>query len=710
MGRRRPSSKSKAGAKPRPVDRKDSKIKRWNKRSDVELDEEDQFHESRDKITLNEGSEGDEDDFGEEEVFALHGISDDDEDEDGGEADGLEDDSDVEMEDEKVPPKKQKSSKSKSKKAKKDTSPSPVEEEEEEETWGHGKRAYYSSNAAEIGSDDEEAQEMEEQEARRLQTKAREGLADEDFGLGEVIEGDVQPEETGDGLDVGAPIIEDVPKDKQSLLRFLERENPETLALARDWDDTAQSLTETKARIETLKSPEANAMELGLQHMYYQTLLTYMTTLAFYLHMRASEKYASRPQLLRTHPILKRLLTLKQSINMLENIGVHQNMTDEDDEEDEMDDLELGLELEAEAEEGKGETLWDRIMKRGLESDELAELIKDAEMSSPPPSPPKRSVSKKTSRSSAAKEEASVPSSSSSVDGKPPKKKRKTAVNGPSVPVFDLVEPDFTPAKKSKSKNKGAAIPVDTSDTVVDPYGEVTALSHADAHDKQARKKSLRFHVSRIESSSARRQNARTNALGGDDDIPYRERKKARETKLEKERQKDKKLGTGGDDLDDVDPELGSPNGAPSDITSAMSHKSKKRRRGMEGGDDGVQESHHDDGLGYYDLVKSAVANKKAKKKADYEAAVAASRPELEDDKSSGPRSISRAILKNKGLTPNRPKSVRNPRVKKRQKYEKAKKKVSSQRAVYKGGIGDISKYEGEKSGISKVVKSVALG
>jgi len=88
---------------------------------------------------------------------------------------------------------------------------------------------------------------------------------------------------------------------------------------------------------------------------------------------------------------------------------------------------------------------------------------------------------------------------------------------------------------------------------------------------------------------------------------------------------------------------------------------------------------------------------------------VASSRPEVQD-KSSGPRSITHAILKNKGLTPSRPKSVRNPRVKKRQKYEKAKKRVASQKAVYKGGIGDVSKYGGEKSGISKIVKSVALG
>lgn len=40
---RRRSGKSKAAAgKPRGIDRKDSKIKRWNKASDIPLDEEDQ--------------------------------------------------------------------------------------------------------------------------------------------------------------------------------------------------------------------------------------------------------------------------------------------------------------------------------------------------------------------------------------------------------------------------------------------------------------------------------------------------------------------------------------------------------------------------------------------------------------------------------------------------------------------------------------------
>lgn len=86
------------------------------------------------------------------------------------------------------------------------------------------------------------------------------------------------------------------------------------------------------------------------------------------------------------------------------------------------------------------------------------------------------------------------------------------------------------------------------------------------------------------------------------------------------------------------------------------------------------------------------------------------SRRGFEDENVSGPRSLTRAILANKGLTPHRSKSVRNPRVKKRQKFEKAKKKLSSQKAIYKGGLSQSGGiYEGEKSGISRVVKSVRL-
>ncbi|EEB87186.1 hypothetical protein MPER_15568, partial [Moniliophthora perniciosa FA553] len=153
-----------------------------------------------------------------------------------------------------------------------------------------------------------------------------------------------------------------------------------------------------------------------------------------------------------------------------------------------------------------------------------------------------------------------------------------------------------------------------------------------------------------IESTSAKRRGARSATLGGDDDIPYKERKREREDRLAKEAKAriDKQ---GGMDLDDTEPVAR------------------------------LEEADEDEN-GYYELVARKAMEKKEKKKADYEAARAERLVNVEDN-TSGPRSLTRAIMANKGLTPHRSKSVRNPRVKKRQKFEKAKKKIASQKAVY---------------------------
>ena len=374
----------------------------------------------------------------------------------------------------------------------------------------------------------------------------------------------------------------------------------------------------------SLKDAETDALELGLQHMYYrasaislmltlhvhrrvqaEALLTYTTTLAFYLHLRVTEKYAARPELLRRHPILKRLLTLKEGINTLENLGVGKDVSDNDEDgedEDEEDDL-----MDEDEEDGD---LWSLIKKKGLESGELAGLLEDAGIStssaspSPSPSPPPPS-SKKKPTAKTKKEQAE----------NRPRKKRKTpaAIHDSDQtthmgPVFDLLEPEYT---RTPQKKKDKVVPAIDMVSATDPYGEMTALQYHDMSDKQARKKSLRFHVSRIESSSARRTNARVNAFGGDDDIPYRERKKEREARLEKEREKKKtngQLGAGGDDLDDVDPEVGE------------EEKKRKRKRGLDDGDVGDDTGGAD---GYYDLVKQATATKKARRRAEYEAATA---------------------------------------------------------------------------------------
>lgn len=44
--------------------------------------------------------------------------------------------------------------------------------------------------------------------------------------------------------------IQAFPTDKRSIIRHLEKTNPESLALARDWDDTVHKLQKTHLKIE----------------------------------------------------------------------------------------------------------------------------------------------------------------------------------------------------------------------------------------------------------------------------------------------------------------------------------------------------------------------------------------------------------------------------------------------------------------------------
>lgn len=319
--------------------------------------------------------------------------------------------------------------------------------------------------------------------------------------------------------------------------------------------------------------------------LYAETLLTYATTLAFYLHMRSSQKYAQRPDLLKSHPVLSRLLTLKQSLSTLEDLDFAVS-DDEDHSDIDDDDESLSLNLHGEEEMLDREQLWRYDQLKGLEADELDDLLMDAEAS----------LAVKSKSKSKAKQKVSAIE-------EPPKKKRKTESKKTATPVFDLVEPDYTHPKIPSSSSTNA----NANSDAVDAYGEATSLAHADQADKSARKKSLRFHTSKIESASARRAGARNNAVGGDDDIPYRERRKEKEARLAKEAEKKVKMrGMGGDDLYDVEPEL----------------LAKKRSR-----EEDIEDDDDDEGAdGYYALVKKKSKDKKEKKKAEYEEAREAAR------------------------------------------------------------------------------------
>ncbi|QRW00015.1 Something about silencing protein 10 [Ceratobasidium sp. AG-Ba] len=712
----------------------DTKLDRWKTAEDVPMDEEDEFFAARDKILLDDTARararagpgmGDEDEFDEDdEVFGLDGVGDlsSDEDEDDDEE---EDGSDEESENEAPAPTKPKSNAKRA--AKDDHSDTSSDSEEELSRWGKSRSTYYADNSRVMDEDDTEARETEEREGRRLQAKLVAEIGEDDWGYNDVHDID----EGVDSLSA-VPVAAPLPTDKASLLRHMEKHDPLALALAQDWEDTAYQVMETTTAVKQLGATNPNDPALGLMHLHHQTLLSYAATLAFYLHLRSapstndssdvspppSPPTPAESKRIRTE-IISRLLTLKQSLATLEDLGFAADEEDEEDEEDEDNDfndseddfsvngdesfqingggasegsdddnLEQDWQQEKIAgwvvsseDKGKGKKKKKQKQKDSelgeLEEGELEALMEDAlELEEPTPSSPK----KRSRKADVVMEE-----------DQPKEKKKKKKATVPEGPAFDLVEPEFTSTKKGKRASTS------TNDES-EAFGDPTQLSHTDASDKEGRRRTLRFHTSKIESASSRRSAARA-GMGGDDDLPYRTRQKE---------QKRKGLGEGGDDLEmDVDT-----NGDVGMDTDSASMGKRTRDSASPMGD---EEAEGEDG--YYDLVRKAKKQKKEEKKAEYDAIRAAERIDPDEASSSGPRSLTRAILKNRGMTPNRSpknKAARNPRVKKKMQYAKAQKKLGSRQAVFKGGAEVAAaregRYEGEKSGISgRVVKSVKL-
>lgn len=216
------------------------------------------------------------------------------------------------------------------------------------------------------------------------------------------------------------------------------------------------------------------------------------------------------------------------------------------------------------------------------------------------------------------------------------------------------------------------------------------ATPEVDLEDKKHRKKSLRFYTSKIDQATAKNNRS---FLEGDTDLPYKERLNDRRQRLNEEA---RQRGAGkdtlhlGDDLDDN--EWGSEDERDAANTNTM---------------DGST-SNPD----YYDsLVKDKHDKKNARKSAHEKARKAAKEGKLaeiadEQDPESR-RALNYQILKNQGLG-RKKNQERNLRLKKRKKYDKAKKKLKSVRPVYDSS--NKGPYEGEKTGIRKgLSRSVKL-
>lgn len=219
-----------------------------------------------------------------------------------------------------------------------------------------------------------------------------------------------------------------------------------------------------------------------------------------------------------------------------------------------------------------------------------------------------------------------------------------------------------------------------TSEEAADDFLEAE-MNEVDAQEKKARRRTLRFYTSKIDQQS----NKKLDKLGGDDDIPYKERLFERQQRLLEEARKRGLHDKNGADLDDNE------------------YNSQDEKA--------AEDINNESTINYYKQIQKERQQRKDDRHNAHKTAVIAAREgklaeAIESVGEDGKRAINFQILKNKGLTPKRKKDNRNARVKKRKKYEQAKKKLKSVRAVYSGGQSGA--YEGEKTGIKKnLIRSV---
>ncbi|KAJ1032597.1 hypothetical protein NDA16_000620 [Ustilago loliicola] len=633
---------------------------------------------------------------------------------------------------------------------------------ENDRGWGTNKRAYYNTNdldAMDSDSeiDEEQARELELKEVKRLQKKSRSAMDDSDFGLGgddadselaksakdagreqrrRELDGDDNTTTTKTAASpkkqqVKANGVSEQPTDestRRALLAKLQQTSPEAVALAGEYADMLEEFGRVDNLLKTMMAEQPNHASLEVMHVHYQTLATYITTMTFYFHLRASPEFVNDPAKLRTHPVMQRMMRLKQGLSVMEDLGLTfdpQRMPGSNGglSPEEMDDMHML------SQGSEDDDLGD------LDDDELADLMADADAGKENAAPGKSKKggkkSKKQALQEAEDEDVAPEPKQQKKKKKADKSKKKEAKAKKAEPVAPLAagladldnEPTLQVKLKKKASSNGSApsnpFAASANDTNFEDatFGELSGLSSIDSAERAARKRSLQFHASAIESKALQRSKAAKERQSGDADIPYRDRersragveaaKAAREAKLQQQLNggmgKDVALdgedGWGEADEKDWRDVMGQP----------MASSSSSSRRGDDGGDD------DDDAADYYDLVTSSRKRARAEAKAEYDEARNAERfalmedEELEDGQHHG---ITRQIERNKGLTPHRPKTSRNPRVKKRLKYEKAKKKLGSRQAVFKGGQATLQGgYGGEASGISThLVKSRKLG
>ena len=557
----------------------------------------------------------------------------------------------------------------------------PAEDDEDLGGWGSSKRDYYNADVIETEADALE----EEAEAIRLQKKHLEALTEADFGFDEV-----------EWLDAGKGGGQDEDKEEDGVvkavlpqlritsttgtverMKILAARYPEFEPLAQEFLDlqamhedmdvaasTAESIQlSRKTTVNEFKSSKAMVPMASIARIKLNGLTAYLAALSMYFAIFTSasadtneQVTAKPPTELRDHPIMETLIQCRELWEKVKDISVPELQENASKVNIHGQDHKTAEEQGATATNGANEELVDgggTITK---------------------PTKRRKSKAQRVAESAIAESNA-----------RRAERVRKTEQELASLSVLK-------PAIRRSSKR---AVEVSTGvQREVDDdsdFGEEMALTPHEAAEKAKRKKTLRFYTSQIAQKANKRDTAGRDA-GGDADVPYRERLRDRQARLNAEAEsRGKKRNDGKSDV----------------LGGESDEEDRRAARDLRGENDGSED-------GYYNLVTTRAQKKKAdnqiriaaQMQAELEGGVVIEQEQIGPD---GKRAITYAIEKNKGLTPKRKKDVRNPRVKKRKKYEDKKKKLGSIRQVYKGGEGRGG-YGGELTGIKKgLIRSVKL-
>lgn len=537
------------------------------------------------------------------------------------------------------------------------------EEDGDQGWWGTSKDEYYDGETIET-----EANALEEEaEARRLQKKQLSRMKAEDFFDMDDWTEKKDTKATDSATSAGRTVTLTTKTNKEEIdsmtpdekTKFLKDYYPEFDPLCDDFAELEPLMNEYKALAEGKPSE-------SLEVVQFRALSCYVATICMYLSLFMSPsrdnpngtRYIMDPDELHDHEVMQYLVDTRATWERVKKLQARRAVKAKKAAATAALAVERAIEEKA-AQELAAADKAAKAEKSGSKADKKKAKADKAEKAAA-----KAKKEKKDKRAGAASQEL-------------------------EASMADLSELLTKKPKKASKKASAVSRADDDSNDDLSDLGEEEALDARTAEEKLKRKKSLGYYTSQIMQKSNLRTGASGNA-GGDADIPYRERFRDRQARLEAAatRRGEATLQPGE--------ELGGSNDDD---------------EGSDGGGEG-DEADKEASLAYYDSIVNAHSAKmdvKAARKAAIEAGkLDRVLPETSLDKD-GRRQLTWEIEKNKGLSHKTLKEKKNnPRVKKRVKFEKKKKQLASMRAVYKDV--DRDNYQGEKTGISTgLIRSIKL-